>query len=69
MDGAIVEYRTSVKLNPNFAQGFLSLGWAYAAQKKKGAAIFCFKRWLELNPKPQDCTCLVKAYIEKNQPK
>lgn len=64
---AIASLKTAIRLKPDFADAWLHLGIVYARGTNQPAeAVRCFREYLRLSPKQDDCTCWVIAYIEKH---
>ena len=63
---ALTEYNAALRLNPSLATAWLSLGTLHAnVTKNHVEAVRCFRRYLQLVPNPPDCTCWIKAYLDR----
>jgi len=65
---ATKEYEAALRLNADFAPGWLALGTLHAnVTRKPTEAVRCFEKYLKLVPNPPQCTCWIKAYVEKHR--
>ncbi|MEK6679962.1 MAG: tetratricopeptide repeat protein [Nitrospirota bacterium] len=70
VDEAIVEYRISIKLNPNDTDVHFNLGLAYLKKKQNKEAIGAYKKVVELSPRDAEAYKLLGiAYIQEGDKK
>jgi tetratricopeptide (TPR) repeat protein len=61
---AIEEYRTAVRLDPNFAGAWLFLGLAYEQEGRYEEAMGAFQEAVHLTPTPPACGCLANMCMK-----
>ena len=70
VDEAIVEYRISIKLNPDDPDVHFNLGLAYLKKKNNKEAITAYKRVVELSPRDAEAYKLFGiAYVQEGDKK
>ncbi len=70
IDEAIVEYRISIKLNPDDPDVHFNLGLAYLKKKQNKEAIAAYKKVVELSPRDSEAYKLLGiAYIQEGDKK
>ncbi len=70
VDEAIVEYRISIKLNPDDPDVHFNLGLAYLKKKQYKEAITVYKKVVELSPRDAEAYKLLGiAYIQEGDKK
>jgi Flp pilus assembly protein TadD len=70
VDEAIVEYRISIKLNPDDADVHFNLGLAYLKKKQNKEAIGAYKKVVELSPRDAEAYKLLGiAYVQEGDKK
>lgn len=65
LDDAVKCYRQAVDLNPDYAEGFLNLGFVLKEQKLYAEAEGCLKRAILLNPKLEDAYYLLGGVLQE----